>query len=100
MQIKGKKKLIQNKSELIFITPNTPTHTNEAITQIRRRKLNCLYKWFTNPSTGKKTPKCYFPVIQLFLYWYGKASIVTLEATHCFVNIPCVKEEKSYSFPD
>ena len=60
MQIKGKKKLIQNKSKLNFITPDTPNHTNEAITQTRRRKLNCLYKWFTTPSTGKKTPSAIF----------------------------------------
>jgi len=58
MQIKGNKK-IQNKSKLIFITPDTPNHTNEAITQTRR-KMNCLYKWFTTPSTGKKTPSAIF----------------------------------------
>lgn len=55
---------------------------------------------YNHQSTGKKKSRGYFSCNSSIFVWYGKASIVIRKAIHGFENIPCVKEEKSYSFPD
>lgn len=66
-----------------------PSEENRKIRKKRKKKK------------AMKKNKCYFSVIALFMYsMTTKRSMIPEKATHCFENIPCVKEEKSKSFPD
>lgn len=62
-----------------------------------KKKLNCLYKWFTTPSTGEKTPQVLFSCNSNYfrIVVWRRHALSPQKAAQGFANIPCVKEEKS-----